>query len=161
MSQKILSRKKAREVVRDLQASGKKIVFTNGCFDIIHAGHVRYLRKARSLGDLLVIGLNSDGSVRRLKGPGRPLVREADRAELLAALEMVDHLTIFDEDTPAALIEELKPDVLVKGGDYGLKDVVGRDTVEASGGRVVIVPFVKGRSTTGLIKKIRGASQQR
>ncbi len=161
MPQKILSRKKLRGILRALKATGKKVVFTNGCFDIIHAGHVRYLRKARSLGDILVIGMNSDRSVRRLKGSGRPLVREADRAELLAALEMVDYVTIFGEDTPAALIGELKPDVLAKGGDYGLKEVVGRETVEASGGRVVIVPFVRGRSTTGLIKKIRGASQGR
>lgn len=161
MSQKIFSRKKVREIVRALQASGKKVVFTNGCFDVIHAGHVRYLRKARSFGDLLVVGLNSDGSVRRLKGPGRPLVGEAERAEMLAALEMVDCVTIFGEDTPAALIKDLKPDVLVKGGDYRAEGVVGRNTVEASGGRVAIVPFVRGRSTTGLIKKIRGASQRR
>lgn len=151
MSQKILSRKELREIIRSRQTYGKKVVFTNGCFDIIHAGHVRYLRKARSFGDLLVVGLNSDGSVRRLKGPERPLVNEADRAELLAALEMVDYVTIFGEDTPAALIEELKPDVLVKGGDYRAEEVVGRETVEASGGRVEIVPFVEGRSTTKLV----------
>jgi D-beta-D-heptose 7-phosphate kinase/D-beta-D-heptose 1-phosphate adenosyltransferase len=161
MSQKILSRKKAREVIRALKAAGKKIVFTNGCFDVIHAGHVRYLRKARSLGDLLVIGMNSDRSVRRLKGPGRPLIREADRAELLAALEMVDYVTVFGEDTPAALIGEIEPDVLVKGGDYRVDEVVGRETVDASGGRVVIVPLVRGRSTTGLIKKIRTAPRPR
>jgi D-beta-D-heptose 7-phosphate kinase/D-beta-D-heptose 1-phosphate adenosyltransferase len=161
VNKKIVGRARLRAILRKLQASGKRVVFTNGCFDIIHAGHVRYLRKARSLGDLLVIGMNSDKSVRRLKGRGRPLVKEADRAELLAALEMVDCVTIFDEDTPASLIEALKPDVLVKGGDYGLKEVVGRETVKASGGRVVIVPLVKGRSTTGLIKKIRGSSQRR
>jgi len=161
MKPKILSRGEAREVIRDLQAAGKKVVFTNGCFDILHAGHVRYLREARALGDLLVIGMNSDKSVRRLKGAGRPLVREAERAEVLAALEMVDCVTIFDEDTPAELVAELRPDVLVKGGDYKAEDVVGREAVEASGGRVVIVPLVRGTSTTGLIRKIRGPAHPR
>ncbi len=158
---KIVGRATLRAIVRKLRSSGKTVVFTNGCFDILHAGHVRYLRKARRLGDLLVIGMNSDRSVRRLKGAGRPLVRERERAELLAALEMVDYVTIFGEDTPAELIAEIRPDVLVKGGDYKAEDVAGRETVQASGGRVVIVPLVKGMSTTGLIGRIRDSAKPR
>lgn len=138
---------------RRLKAAGKTVVFTNGCFDILHLGHARYLREARALGDALVVGLNSDGSVGRLKGRGRPLVPEADRAEMLAALEAVDYVTVFGEDTPAELVAEIAPDVIVKGGDYKAGDVAGGKTVEAAGGRVVIIPLVEGRSTTGLIAK--------
>jgi rfaE bifunctional protein nucleotidyltransferase chain/domain len=159
MRQKLVSRKELQKIVRRFKAAGGRVVFTNGCFDILHAGHVRYLRKARALGDLLVIGMNSDGSVRRLKGAGRPLVRQRERAELLAALEMVDYVTIFNEDTPAELIAEIRPDILVKGGDYRMEEVAGRETVEASGGRVVIMPLVRGQSTTRLIGKIRGAAK--
>lgn len=130
-------------------------MFTNGCFDILHVGHVRYLSEARALGDILVIGMNSDRSVRRLKGAGRPLVGERERAEVLAALEMVDYVTVFGEDTPAELIAELRPDILVKGGDYRAEEVVGKEIVEASGGRVAIIPLVKGRSTTGIIEEIK------
>ena len=155
MRRKVLQRDALVEVVKNLRDRGKRVVFTNGCFDLIHLGHVRYLGEAKKHGDILVVGLNSDGSVRRLKGKGRPFVPERDRAELLAALEAVDYVTIFGEDTPAALIEALGPDLLVKGADYTLEEVVGRETVERSGGCVVIVPLVEDRSTTKLIEKIR------
>ena len=132
----------------------KKIVFTNGCFDILHVGHKRYLEKARALGDMLVVGVNSDDSVKRLKGPGRPVNTECDRAEMLAALDCVDHVIVFGEDTPYELIRRVKPKVLVKGGDYKPEEVVGRDIVEENGGEVVIIPLVEGRSTTAVIEKI-------
>jgi rfaE bifunctional protein nucleotidyltransferase chain/domain len=135
----------------------ERVVFTNGCFDILHRGHVAYLAQARALGDRLVVGLNTDASVRGLKGPGRPVVSEDDRAFVIAALAAVDAVTLFDEPTPAELIAALQPDVLVKGGDYSPQNVVGRDTVEAAGGRVVIIPFVAGRSTTGILERIRQA----
>jgi len=147
MNRKILSRK--------LRRAGRKIVFTNGCYVLLHAGHARYLRKARRLGDLLIVGLNSDRSVRRLKGPGRPLMPERDRAELLASLESVDYVTTFGEDTPRELIAELAPDILVKGGDYRPSEVVGRETVEGSGGKIVIIPLAEGRSTTDLIRRVK------
>jgi len=133
----------------------ERLVFTNGCFDILHRGHVNYLYQARALGDRLVVGLNSDASVRQLKGEGRPVVGEDDRAYVLAGLACVDAVTLFDEDTPASLIARLLPDVLVKGGDYQPDAVVGRDAVEAAGGRLVIIPFVTGRSTTGILQRIR------
>jgi rfaE bifunctional protein nucleotidyltransferase chain/domain len=131
------------------------LVFTNGCFDILHRGHVAYLCAARALGDRLVVGLNTDASVRRLKGEGRPVVQQDDRAYVLAGLECVDAVVAFEEDTPAALIEALLPDVLVKGGDYSPDAVVGRDIVEAAGGRLVLIPFLTGRSTTGILHRIR------
>lgn len=131
------------------------LVFTNGVFDLLHRGHVDYLWRARALGDALVVGVNTDASVRRLKGPGRPLTPEQDRSYLLAGLGCVDAVTLFDEDTPADLIRALVPDVLVKGGDYGPDEVVGRDTVEAAGGRLVLLPLVEGRSTTAILQKIR------
>jgi rfaE bifunctional protein nucleotidyltransferase chain/domain len=131
------------------------IVFTNGCFDILHRGHVAYLYEARALGDTLIVGLNTDASVRRLKGEGRPVVGQDDRAYILAGLACVDAVTFFDDDTPARLIEALLPDVLVKGGDYSPDAVVGRDAVEAAGGRLVLIPFVTGRSTTGILQRIR------
>ncbi len=134
----------------------RTLVFTNGCFDLIHAGHVHYLAAARALGDALVVGVNTDASVRRLeKGGGRPLVPEADRALVLAAFEAVDAVCLFDEDTPRALIAALLPDVLVKGGDYAADQVVGREEVQAAGGRVTIVPFLPGHSTTALLRRIR------
>jgi D-beta-D-heptose 7-phosphate kinase/D-beta-D-heptose 1-phosphate adenosyltransferase len=133
---------------------GRSVVFTNGCFDLIHRGHVEYLATARAMGDLLVVGLNTDRSVRELKGAQRPLNREEDRARVLAALEMVDYVCLFDEDTPAELIAALVPDVLVKGGDYDLPGIVGRDTVEAAGGKVAAVPLTEGYSTRGMIEKI-------
>lgn len=132
-----------------------RLVFTNGCFDLLHRGHVEYLFEARSLGDALVVGVNSDASVRRLKGAERPFVAAADRALLVAALACVDAVTIFDEDTPRELIAELLPDVLVKGADYALDQVVGRAEVEAAGGSVVLVPLRQGYSSTDLVRRIR------
>lgn len=133
----------------------RRVVFTNGCFDLLHAGHVTLLEQARGLGDVLVVGVNGDGSVRGLKGPGRPLVPEHERREVLLALEPVDRVVVFDEPTPAELIHALLPDVLVKGSDWGEQEIVGRDVVEARGGRVVRIPLVPGRSTTGLLERIR------
>ncbi|RPJ43153.1 MAG: D-glycero-beta-D-manno-heptose 1-phosphate adenylyltransferase [Candidatus Latescibacterota bacterium] len=135
-------------------ARGLRFVFTNGCFDLLHAGHLDVLRAAKGAGDLLAIGLNADDSVRRLKGEGRPLVGEGERAELLAALEMVDFVVLFHEDTPARLIEALAPDVLVKGGDYAPGEIVGSDFVRARGGTVLVVPLRPGASTRGLIDEI-------
>lgn len=133
----------------------KKVVFTNGCFDILHPGHVDYLQKARKLGDVLVIGLNSDASVRRLKGPGRPLNSQKARALVLRALRFVDRVVIFSEDTPEKLIRKLRPNVLVKGGDWKGKKIAGAAFVESCGGKVRFIPFVKGFSTTGLLAKIQ------
>ena len=138
--------------------AGHTVVFTNGCFDILHPGHVRYLEAARALGDCLVVGLNSDESVRRLKGPRRPICTQDERATVLAALESVDFVTVFDEDTPLRLIEAVRPDVLVKGGDWAPDRIVGRDVVESHGGRVVTIPFVPGKSTTGIVERIVAAS---
>ena len=131
------------------------VVFTNGCFDLLHPGHVEFLAEARALGDALVVGLNSDASVRRLKGAGRPWVVEADRAAVLAGLRSVDAVTLFDEDTPLELIRALLPDVLVKGGDYDLDGIVGRDAVEKAGGDVRVLPFVEGYSTTDILTRLR------
>jgi D-beta-D-heptose 7-phosphate kinase/D-beta-D-heptose 1-phosphate adenosyltransferase len=155
MAGKTLSRDELlieRERLRD---AGKKLVFTNGVFDVLHVGHVRYLRLARTLGDALVVAVNSDVSVRQLKGAGRPLMNENDRAELLAALEPVDYVTIFDDLSPRSLIAELLPDVLVKGGDYALDQIHGREEVEAAGGSVVSLPFVEGASTSKLIERMK------
>ena len=137
-----------------LRAKGKKIIFTNGCFDILHVGHVTYLDKAKRLGDVLVVGLNSDGSVRRIKGHGRPINSELDRARVLASLSSVDYVTIFSEATPDKLIRKLKPGVLVKGGDWKTKDIVGASFVRSLGGRVASLSFVKGYSTTSIIKRL-------
>jgi len=138
------------------RARGDTIVFTNGCFDLLHAGHVTYLEAARRLGQRLIVGLNTDRSVRALKGPGRPVIHEHDRARVLAALEAVDAVILFDEDTPLALIEALRPDVLVKGSDYREDQVVGGTQVRAWGGRVELVPLVPGRSTSGIVARIGG-----
>jgi len=154
LSAKIKKRNDLSATLTRLRRKGKRIVFTNGCFDILHVGHVDYLSKAKRLGDVLVVGLNSDDSVRRLKSARRPLNREKDRARVLSSMCFVDFITIFDEDTPKRLIEKLSPDVLVKGGDWKKKDIVGADFVRSRGGRVVTVPFVKGYSTTSIIKKI-------
>jgi rfaE bifunctional protein nucleotidyltransferase chain/domain len=140
--------------VRSWQAEGKKVVFTNGCFDILHAGHVRYLAAARTLGDRLVIGLNTDASVRRLKGPKRPVAPEDDRAEVLMALAAVDAITLFDDDTPEALIGMLLPDILVKGADWPVEKIAGAKAVLDHGGSVLTVPLLEGRSTTGIIETI-------
>jgi len=152
--EKILSREQLKIRLDELRRQGRKIVFTNGCFDILHVGHVRYLREAKKLGDLLVLGLNSDASVRRLKGEKRPLVPEDERADVLAALEAVDFVTIFDEPTPLELIGYLKPDFLVKGGDWAEDAIVGADLIRQWGGRVVVAPLIEGRSTTNVVEKI-------
>jgi rfaE bifunctional protein nucleotidyltransferase chain/domain len=139
-----------KAIIDKAKASNKRIVFTNGCFDIIHKGHVRYLRQAKALGDVLIVGLNSDSSVRRIK-PGRPINPEDDRAEVLSSLEMVDYVVIFDEDTPYELIRFLRPHILVKGGDWKVEDIIGSDLVE----KTVSLPYVEGVSTTEIIKKIK------
>jgi D-glycero-beta-D-manno-heptose 1-phosphate adenylyltransferase len=145
----------ARALAARARAAGKTVVFPNGVFDLLHPGHVRYLRHARSLGDVLVVGLNSDRSVRANKGAGRPINSESERAEVLEALSCVDAVVVFDEETPHAVIAELEPDVLVKGADWAENAIVGRDIVEARGGRVVRVPIETGYSTTAIIRKIR------
>jgi rfaE bifunctional protein nucleotidyltransferase chain/domain len=142
-------------IVERLRAAGKAVVFTNGVFDLLHPGHVRYLQKARALGDALIVGVNSDRSVRAIKGPQRPITPEAERAELLAALAAVDAAVVFDEDTPHAIIAAIQPDILVKGADWAEDAIVGRDIVEARGGRVVRMPIEPGYSTSGIIDKAR------
>ncbi len=147
---KVIQRSNLRDIIHQLKSEGKKIVFTNGCFDLIHVGHVRYLDEAKKLGDILVIGLNSDSSVSAIK-PGRPVVPENERAEVLSALSMVDFVTLFHEDTPYELIKEIGPDVLVKGADWKPEDIVGSDLVN----EVQTIPFVEGRSTSEIIRKIK------
>jgi rfaE bifunctional protein nucleotidyltransferase chain/domain len=143
--------------VREVRAEGKRIVFTNGVFDILHPGHVRYLQAARGHGDLLIVGLNSDASVRRNKGPERPINPEQERAEVLAALACVDAVSIFDDETPADIIRRVQPDILVKGADWPADQIVGRDTVEARGGKVILEPIELGYSTTTIVKKIQSS----
>jgi D-beta-D-heptose 7-phosphate kinase/D-beta-D-heptose 1-phosphate adenosyltransferase len=152
--QKITSVSLLENVLAGERQSGKKAVFTNGCFDLLHVGHVKYLQAARQLGDLLILGLNSDDSIRRLKGPSRPLIGQDERAHILAALNCIDYVVVFDEDTPLELITALRPDILVKGGDYTPEGVVGRELVESYGGRVELINFVDGKSTTNIINKI-------
>lgn len=144
----------AKTFVEFHQQLGKTVVFTNGCFDILHAGHVQYLNKAKALGDLLVVALNGDASVRRLKGDKRPINSQDDRAYVLKNLKAVDAVVLFEDDTPLAVIETLLPDVLVKGADWAVENIVGKDIVEAHGGRVQTISFLEGRSTTGTIEKI-------
>ncbi|HMA62582.1 MAG TPA: D-glycero-beta-D-manno-heptose 1-phosphate adenylyltransferase [bacterium] len=152
---KIVARKKIPGIVKELQKQNTKVVFTNGCFDILHSGHVVLLEKARSQGDLLVLGINTDDSVRRLKGASRPINDQLERARVLAGLESVSYVTFFKEDTPAEIIKEILPNVLVKGGDYAIDEIVGRKTVQDNGGQVVTIPLVKGRSTSNIINKIK------
>jgi D-beta-D-heptose 7-phosphate kinase/D-beta-D-heptose 1-phosphate adenosyltransferase len=154
MKQKVKARRELLRIINDLKAEGKRIVFTNGCFDLLHIGHVRYLEKAKALGDVLVIGVNSDASVRKLKGLKRPILPEAERAEILSGLGCVDYITLFDEMDPLKLITSLRPNVLVKGGDWTKEQTVGKEVVERSGGKVVIIPFVKGASTSTLVETI-------
>lgn len=156
MKSKIKKLRELIKILRPLKSSGKKIVFTNGCFDILHLGHITYLRKARKLGDILIVGLNSDRSVKAIKGSSRPINREMDRAGMLAALASVDFVVIFDEATPENLIRAVKPDTIVKGGDWKTNKIVGADFVKSYGGCVKTIPFVKGYSTTRLVKKIAG-----
>jgi D-beta-D-heptose 7-phosphate kinase/D-beta-D-heptose 1-phosphate adenosyltransferase len=152
---RVLSRSDAAAFAERLRDAGKTVVFTNGVFDLIHPGHVRYLREARSLGDVLIVGVNADESVRRNKGEGRPVTREDERAELVAALACVDAVTVFGEDTPAEIIRAIQPDVLVKGADWAADQIVGRGTVEARGGKVVRIAVEEGHSTTALLDRIR------
>lgn len=154
-SEKIVDRGTLGIALADARRDGRTVVFTNGCYDLIHAGHLHLLEAAAALGDVLVVGLNSDPSVRRLKGPSRPLLTFPERAALLAAMEIVDWVVGFDEDTPESLVRDLAPDVLVKGGDWTPDRIVGRDLVEARGGKVVAVPLLAGRSTSSLVARIR------
>ncbi|MCB5233991.1 MAG: D-glycero-beta-D-manno-heptose 1-phosphate adenylyltransferase [Candidatus Cloacimonetes bacterium] len=154
LKSKIVPFSRIGALAHQLSASGKSIVFTNGCFDILHAGHVAYLSQAKTLGDILVLGLNSDASVRRLKGASRPVNTQDNRALVLAGLSAVDYVCIFEEDTPYELIREVLPDVLVKGGDWAPSDIVGSDIVLARGGKVLSLDFVEGLSTTGIIQKL-------
>jgi D-beta-D-heptose 7-phosphate kinase/D-beta-D-heptose 1-phosphate adenosyltransferase len=155
MIEKILTRGAMLAEREHLRLAGKRLVFTNGVFDLLHVGHVRYLTTARALGDALVVAINSDRTVRELKGPNRPVFDEAERAEILAALRVVDYVMVFDDISPRALIAEILPDVLVKGGDYELDQIHGREEVEAAGGRVISLPFVEGASTTALITRMK------
>ncbi len=152
---KVKTIRQLKTILAGLRRRGERIVFTNGCFDLLHIGHLRYLQRARRCGDRLVVGINSDRSVKKIKGPLRPLLPQAERAEVLAALSCVDYVTIFDEPDPFAVITALKPDVLIKGSDWGKNNIIGRDVVERRGGRVRRVPLIKGVSTTKLIEKIR------
>ncbi len=155
MIRKILSEDELLGAREGLRVEGKRLVFTNGVFDLLHVGHVRYLAQARALGDALAVGINSDRSVRELKGEGRPLTNENERAEILAALSNVTYVVIFDDLSPRSLIARLLPDVLVKGGDYGLDEIHGREEVEAAGGKVIPLPFVSGASTSALIERMK------
>ena len=159
MIEKLLSQDELLGMRKGLRAEGKSLVFTNGVFDLLHVGHVRYLAEARALGDSLVVAINSDRTVRELKGNGRPIFNEHERAEILGALRPVDFVTIFDDVSPRSLIAKLVPDVLVKGGDYGLDEIHGREEVEAAGGRVVSLPFVQGASTSTIIERIKSAKK--
>jgi rfaE bifunctional protein nucleotidyltransferase chain/domain len=150
--------KKFRElaaIASEARRAGKTVVFTNGCFDLLHRGHVHILREAKAKGDILIVGLNSDKSVRGIKGPKRPILAETDRIELIAAMEMVNYVVLFDEADPRKLIEAIKPDVLAKGGDWGPDGIVGADIVERTGGKVAVIPYLKGFSTTEIIERIR------
>ena len=159
MSQEILLHDDLLAERARLRAAGKKLVFTNGVFDILHVGHVRYLEQARALGDALIVAINSDRTVRELKGADRPFMNQNERAEILAALRAVSYVTIFDDLSPRALIAELLPDVLVKGGDYALEEIHGREEVEAAGGRVLSLPLVEGVSSSAIIKRMKKSGQ--
>jgi D-beta-D-heptose 7-phosphate kinase/D-beta-D-heptose 1-phosphate adenosyltransferase len=156
MKEKIKGREELKKILADHQKAGKKIVFTNGCYDLIHVGHVRYLKEAKSHGDILVVAVNSDSSVQKLKGEKRPLIPEQERAEVLSALSCVDYVMIFDEVDPHNIISYFKPDVLVKGGDWTVDTIIGRDVVEASGGKVISLPYIEGdfSSTSKIIERI-------
>jgi rfaE bifunctional protein nucleotidyltransferase chain/domain len=155
---RLISREEAASLAAALRAQSRTVVFTNGVFDLLHPGHVRYLEVARSLGDVLIVGLNGDASVRRNKGPERPITPQAERAEVLLALTAVEAVVIFDEDTPAEIIAAIQPDVLVKGADWAADAIVGRDVVEARSGRVVRVPLEQGHSTSSIVERVRRAS---
>ncbi len=161
MNGKLLRREELEAFGRAAREAGRRVVFTNGCFDLLHVGHLRYLQAARELGDLLVVGVNTDAGVRRLKGPTRPLVHEDERAEMLAGLSCVDHVTLFDEPTPVETIRALRPHVHAKGGDYRIEDLPEAAAVREGGGEVRILPLVPGRSTTELVRRMEGASPGR
>jgi len=152
--EKVKEKENLRKILKELEAKGKRVVFTNGCFDLLHIGHLRYLEKAKALGDTLVVGVNGDSSVRRLKGPERPILPLVERMEILSGLECVDYVISFNEETPLELISFLKPHVLVKGGDWTKETTVGKEVVEGLGGEVVILPFVEGNSTTNIIETV-------
>ena len=154
MKNKIKDKEDLKKVVERVKKEGKRVVFTNGCFDLIHVGHTRYLQEARKLGDVLIVGVNSDRSVRRIKGKKRPVIPEEERAEVLSALQCVDFVVIFHEPDPLNIISLLKPDVLVKGGDWGEDAIIGREVVESIGGKVVRIPEIKGASSSSIIDKI-------
>ncbi len=151
---KIKSLAELKKILVGLKKKGKRVVFTNGCFDILHYGHVMYLEASKKKGDILIVAVNNDASVKRIKGLKRPLVKEKDRANIIAALESVNYVVIFSEDTPLEIIKKLKPDILIKGSDWTDKPIVGADFVKASGGKVAVIKLAKGRSTTGIIRKI-------
>lgn len=151
---KIKSRPELAHIIRQQKKEGRKIVFTNGCFDIIHPGHLSYLATAKALGDILVIGVNSDESVKRLKGNNRPILNQNERTLILSYMEMIDYLCIFDEDTPYELIKAIEPDILVKGGDWAVENIVGKDILEAYGGKVISIPYLEGASTTNIVERI-------
>jgi D-beta-D-heptose 7-phosphate kinase/D-beta-D-heptose 1-phosphate adenosyltransferase len=153
-SQTVLQNTDLKKIVDLAKSTGKTVVFTNGCFDIIHGGHIEFLEKAKALGDILILGLNSDKSVRGLKGEGRPIKSQDERANILSALKYVNYITIFDEETPENLISQIRPDILVKGDDYKVDEVVGREIVEGYGARVELIPIVKGLSTTNTVEQI-------
>src|SRR5918911_3877210 len=159
-NEKILAPEELAAVRARLREEGRRLVFTNGCFDLLHVGHVRYLQQARALGDALLVAINSDRAVRELKGAGRPVMNEHERAEVLAALSAVDYVTVFDELSPRHLIATLLPDVLVKGGDYALDEIHGRAEVEAAGGRVYSLPFIAGASTTEIIERVKEVNRE-
>jgi rfaE bifunctional protein nucleotidyltransferase chain/domain len=154
---RVLTEVQVAALVAEMRRTGRRLVFTNGIFDLLHPGHVRYLEEARALGDLLIVGLNADESVLRSRGPGRPITPQDERAEVLAALAAVDAVVVFPEDTPADIIRRIEPDILVKGADWPADQIVGRDIVEARGGRVVVVPVEPGYSTAGIVERIRSA----
>jgi len=154
LEKKIKSQAQLKKIISALQKKGRRVVFTNGCFDLLHAGHVEYLQEAKRKGDILVVAVNSDSSVRRLKGNKRPIVKAQDRTKVIAALESVDYVVVFAEDNPEKLIRFLRPDILVKGADWNQKDIVGSDLVLGYGGKVHRINFLKGRSSSNLIKKI-------
>ena len=155
----ILSLADLHDELSRLRHDGKRVVFTNGCFDLLHPGHVSYLTQARSLGDALIVALNSDRAVRELKGPGRPILKEQERAQVIGALGCVDYVIIFDDVSPLATISALRPDILVKGGDWNLDEIIGREEVEEAGGQVLSLPFVEGLSTSDIIDRIRLAGK--
>ncbi len=157
MSGKLKSLEEIKAIVVDARTNGKKVAFTNGCFDLLHRGHVHVLRAARACADLLIVGINSDQSVKQIKGPTRPVLPESDRCELLGAMEMVDFVILFNEPDPHNLISAIRPDVLVKGGDWNTEKIIGADNVEEAGGRVVVVPYIKGFSTTEIIERIKNS----